>query len=1040
MQRAANHRRLAVANTAMMSRDGTHRHVLHGIAALVGGDQSSSGLWESCAALFAGALGAQRVTIAVRDGEGDRVASSHAAGDDGPPAAHVVDVSIAFRGKTVGNIRVESVAELDAESLDMLHSCAAIIAPLVEADRDREDLARLERIVYTDALTGLFNRRKFDETIAAEWKRNARDGSEITVLILDVDYFKVYNDTYGHQMGDRCLARIAEALHGCLNRPADVLARYGGEEFVAVLPATGLQGGILLAERLRDAVADAGIEHSGSTLNRVSISIGVACVVPDIAKPPSDLVERADAALYRAKLAGRNRTAAENYESDASPAKRTNTNSPHALPERSTAPIGRERETLDIRTALERKRLVTIVAFGGIGKTRLAIETASGTEHLYPDGIRFVDLSAVSDPRAVASVVGAALGIQIGFDAPAASALDALGGKRALLLLDNCEHVRESVASFAAAVLDATDGIRILATSREAFGVAGEFAYQLAPLPLAPSVALFVERAQAIKRDFSLTDRNAAIVERICRELEGIPLAIELAAPRLRVFSLEQLAEKLAEHVHLLSLGRHEGAARQQTMRALIAWSFDALAPAEQMLFRRLGVFAGGWTIEGASTVCSGDGVDSWNVLDLLIGFVEKSLVIVETGRDTRYRMLAPLREFARTQLEESGEIDASNDRHLDFYRNLFERSDGAYWLGDASESFEDPVAELDNARAALEWGLQAKHDVAGAALLAASLSRFWFFARDEGRRWAELASQLLPAGEDPAIEARLDLGFAQLEAFPSQATRQHAYRAMQYYRAAGDRIRTAEALYHLSMTMALYYPDERPLAEAYAAEGLAIARALDAKRLVILALRAKAQVTDPRELDVRRSLLLEGLELARQQTDNERVIAIFLMSLSELEFEAARFSDAALYGAQAVRAAEASGAARFITLTKANLAHYAFAVEDWAAGKREALQAIRLADLDRDQYSLTIAMHALASLDAGTGDALRAARLMGFCEARFGALHAPRQEGSCEESIFLRMRAASIEALGADAFDKAMAQGGALWPEEAMREALAGR
>jgi tetratricopeptide (TPR) repeat protein len=531
-----------------------------------------------------------------------------------------------------------------------------------------------------------------------------------------------------------------------------------------------------------------------------------------------------------------------------------------------------------------------------------------------------------------------------------------------------------------------------------------------------------------------LDGENLGIVERICRELECIPLAVELAVPKLRVFSLAELSAKLAEHVHVLSLASHDGSERQQTIRALIQWSVETLTPAERLLFVRLGIFAGGWTIEAASSICSGNGIEAWDVLDTLIALVDKSLVFVESGRNGRYGMLVPLQEFARRQLEASPELGAIKQRHLDYYVGLVERADRDYWLAESAETFEDPATELDNARAALEWALEGGGDRKGGARLAATLARFWFFARDEGRRWAELAAAVLEPGEEPAIEARLDLGFAQLESFPSHATRDRAARAAEYYRSSGDELRTAEALYHLSMTMGLYYTSERELADAYASEGLELSRRLGSKRLLVLSLRAKAQVTETQAFDVRRDLLLEGLELAQQQLETDRIISMFLMSLSELEFEAGRYDEAIAYAKRAVRAAEGAKSARFLILTKTNLAHYACAAGDYATGRTEALQAVRLAEREEDEYSLTVALHCFAAVDAAIGNPRRAAVLMGFCDARFANAHAPRQEGSCEEAVYESVRDKLTAKIGSRALEAAAADGARLAKAEALR------
>jgi predicted ATPase len=670
--------------------------------------------------------------------------------------------------------------------------------------------------------------------------------------------------------------------------------------------------------------------------------------------------------------------------------------------------------------------------------------------------VRFVDLSDLRDEGALLARIGSAFGVQLGVAARLDALLAALRSKNALLLLDNCEHVHAAIAPIAGGIAASCPGVVVLATSREALGVPGEVTLQLSPLALPPeratptaagvsafgAVTLFVERGRAATSTFTLTDENARTVARVCRELEGIPLAIELAAARLRLFGIEELAARLVEHFRKLNLGRQSGGggARQQTIRAMIAWSYDLLSEQERALFRRLGTFVGGWSVDAASVVCAFEPLDGWDILDLLIVLEGKSLVtIANRSGESGYTMLESLAEFAREQLEATGEAAVAAKRHAQYFREYVESADGTYWEQERG-AFNDPVVEFDNLVAALKWMLEDGNDVAGGAATAAATMRFWFFARDEGRRWAQLAAERLPPGSDPAIEARLALGLVQVEALPAPLMRAAAERSVAYYRERSDPVRLAESLYQAAMTIALYFPEDRSIAELLAIEGLALARTLPSRRLLPFALRARAQTMDPADMAGRRSLLAEGLELSQEHCESPRLLAMFLMSLSELDFESGQHASATEYGRLAVAEAMRADTTRLIAMTKTNLAHYAVMLHDRETGQREAIDAIRQADETQDQYSMTLALHALACNMAGADDSAEAARLLGFCDTRFGASHPPRQGGGCEETIYRYAHSVLLAELGHALLEREMRAGAMMSIDDVLDVAYAKR
>jgi predicted ATPase/DNA-binding SARP family transcriptional activator len=348
------------------------------------------------------------------------------------------------------------------------------------------------------------------------------------------------------------------------------------------------------------------------------------------------------------------------------------------LPARRTSFVGREREMVEVKRTLSMTKLLTLTGAGGSGKTRLALELARDLINSYSDGVWLVELAPLSEGGLVAQEVAGALEVPERPGEPLSVTLvDALGDKELLLVVDNCEHLVEAAAQLVDVLVDSCPYLRVLATSREPLGVGGEFLWQVAPLSLpattdgglnggAPTVEslmryeavrLFVERARLRLPNFGLSEQNAGAVARVCRKLDGIPLAIELATARMGALAVEQVAQRLEGSLGLLTGGSRTAEPRQQTLRATLDWSYDLLSEVEQALFRRLSVSAGGWTLEAAEAACSGGVIEQEVVLDLLGGLVDKSLVVAgaSTGGAVRYRMLEPVRQYAREKLEEGG-------------------------------------------------------------------------------------------------------------------------------------------------------------------------------------------------------------------------------------------------------------------------------------------------------------------------------------------------------------------------------------------------
>jgi predicted ATPase len=453
----------------------------------------------------------------------------------------------------------------------------------------------------------------------------------------------------------------------------------------------------------------------------------------------------------------------------------------HNLPSPPSSFIGRQSELAEVTRLLSDPasggRLLTLIGMGGCGKTRLALQAAARLLDCFPDGIWFVDLAPLSDPSLIPQVVAAVLEIRETPNRPLLTLLtEALRSRSLLLVLDNCEHLIEACARLVDAILQHCSTVRILATSREVLGVTGETTWRvpffdlldpehlpsLAILVASDAVQLFAERARAVAPEFSVTTHNARSVVQICRRLDGIPLAIELAAARVRVLTVEQIDARLDDRFRLLTGGSRTALPRQQTLRSLIDWSHELLAEDEKIVFRRLAAFSGSFGLEAAEEVCSGTEVEADAVLDLLGQLVEKSLVLVERREiETRYRLLETLRQYALDRLRASGELAAVQRRHVDYYVQLVATAEPELIGAESPRWLARLELEFDNLRAVLAWSRAAGdrgelESVEPGLQLAASLLNFWQYRgrHKEGFDWTE--SLLERSGTEPtAVRAK---------------------------------------------------------------------------------------------------------------------------------------------------------------------------------------------------------------------------------------------------------------------------------------------
>jgi predicted ATPase/class 3 adenylate cyclase len=559
--------------------------------------------------------------------------------------------------------------------------------------------------------------------------------------------------------GGHVIKTTGDGLHAVFTRATEgVMATLACQQALAGEPWTGLPGPLRVRMGLHTGEAELRDgDYFGSTLNRVARLMSIAAggqtllssttagLVRDELPQGATLYDLGEHRLkdltrpeYVFQLNG------PGLPTDFLPMRSLNT-LPNNLPVQITSFIGRESEIAEVKALLATTRLLTLTGPGGTGKTRLSLQVAADVLDVFPDGAWLVEFAPLSDPGLVPQTVGSSWGVREQPGRPLMDTLiDYLRSKSLLLILDNCEHLIEACAQLATTLLSACPRLKILPSSREALGIAGETTYRVPSLSLpdarhstpeglmqCESVHLFVERAQAVQPRFVLAPHNLDATTQICRRLDGIPLALELAAARLRLFTVEQIAARLDNRFRLLTGGSRFALPRHQTLEALIDWSYDLLPEGERAALRRLSVFAGGWTFEAAEAMLGPE------ALDLLSHLVDKSLVLgEEQAEETRYRLLETIRQYARDKLLESGEASTARDLHLAAYLHLaaeaepkLEGSEMLHWL-DLLE------AELDNIRAALEWALERNPEAA--LQLAANLQWFWQSrgSLSEGRRW----------------------------------------------------------------------------------------------------------------------------------------------------------------------------------------------------------------------------------------------------------------------------------------------------------------
>ena len=724
---------------------------------------------------------------------------------------------------------------------------------------------------------------------------------------------------------------------------------------------------------------------------------------------------------------------------------------PNNLPQQITSFFGRERELADTKALLGRTRLLTLLGMGGLGKTRLSLQLAEEVITEYPDGVWFLDLAPIQDPLLVASEAARVLDVHEEPGRPLVQSLcNHLKGRRTLLILDNCEHLVKASADLAAALLRAAPNLNIVASSREALRVPGEQAYPILPLPLprqgdgleavsrSTAVRLFVDRARSHKPAFALTEREAPAVAELVARLEGIPLALELAAARVRSLSVADINARLKDRYKLLTGGGRVLQERQQTLRALVDWSYDLLNAGEQTVLGRLGAFAGGFDLAAAEQVCGADPLQPDDVLDVLGSLVEKSLVMLDERDDgPRYRMLETILDYAREKDEQAGQAAATRARHCEHYFAMAKEANRGLRGPEQAEWIQRVETELDNLRSAMTLSLSGGVDPFIVVKFCVAMQGFWILRgySTEGRAMvrAALAMPEIQAS-DLAQAHALYVGAALGE---SQSDHHEAQQMLEtclvLRRRLGSRVDIAATLSTLSL--ARLATGDWASARASESEALEIFRALDDRFGEAIGLLHLGQIEMYVDDDARARFHLEAcLSLARE-IKNQEVEGECERLLGEIAYEAGDLPQARQWLTRSLTVCREAGDKR------------GDAVAQWWLGRLD----LRTAALDSARVRLDAALQAFrafkmqeellgcledhAVLAGQEGDPERAVRLLAavaLSRAHLGFAVAPRagrRQQECHESL--------QRLLPEEAFAQAWAEGREGGVEEAIRQAL---
>jgi predicted ATPase/class 3 adenylate cyclase len=690
---------------------------------------------------------------------------------------------------------------------------------------------------------------------------------------------------------------------------------------------------------------------------------------------------------------------------------------PNNLPAQVTSFVGRDREMAELKRLFGTTRLLTLTGPGGTGKTRLSLQVAADVLDQFPHGVWLVELSTVADPELIPVAMINAIGIREEPDrAPLATLVDALRARKLLLVIDNCEHLIAGCAQVASALLRGCPQVKIIASSREALNVEGETIWGLQPLSLPDffrdqpqldpeeiarleAVQLFVERATAVRPDFRLTPENSELVARICWRLDGLPLAIELAAARVKLLPLSQVLDRLDDRFRLLTRGSRSALPRQQTLGALIDWSYDLLSEPERILLRRLSVFVAGRTLEMAEAVCPGGGLDRRDTFDLLCSLADKSLLVVEStpNGETRYTMLESIWDYADEKLTQHGEGEEFRRRHLDYFVAFAEKAEPHLFGSDQKEWLDRLAVEHPNLNRALHTSLEKAETTELGLRLAGALTRYWEVrsylteGSEEFKQHLARADDSIPA----AVRAKVELGIARLAWCQDRDED-----AMRHYR-------TAQSLYE-----SLGQKKEFALIESF------------------LGYTERNEGNDAQARIYFEKSLAMGEELGFK-----RVVATALNGLGSVYAAEGDFVQARQLKVRAIELIKATGDRWILSFVKGSVGKTCFLAGDLKASRQYVTEALAITRDLGNNWSVPYAIEGIADICARENEAAKAVRLYGAAASHRAALalaFSPTEEISYAAAMELLHKAIPPEE-----FDEEWKKGQALGFQAAVDLAL---
>ncbi len=725
---------------------------------------------------------------------------------------------------------------------------------------------------------------------------------------------------------------------------------------------------------------------------------------------------------------------------------------PHNLPQQPTSFIGMEKAMSEVKSLLAKTRLLTVLGTGGCGKTRLSLQVAADVIDSYADGVWLVELEAISDPALVAQNVAQVLGVKEQAGTPLTQTLIAyLKSRRILLLLDNCEHLLAACAQFASTLLRACPNVSLLATSREPLGTGGEQTFRvpslsmpalaasgrkqavvLEDMPRYEAVQLFSARAVLVKADYQVTAQNADSLIQLCHRLDGIPLALELAAARTRSLPVEEINRRLHQRFRLLKGGDRAAPSRQQTLQAAIDWSYALLNAQEQSLLYRLSAFVGGWTLEAAQHIAADEDMEEWEVLDLLSSLVDKSLVVYEESNGEqsvqgRYRLLESIREYCAERLVEQGQEAALRERHRRYFLERAEEAEANLRGAEQAQRLQYLEAEHDNLRAALRG---ATEDTAQLRFVSA-LWRFWYIRGylSEGRTWAE--GVLARTDPQPTLlRARALHGAAVLAGYQGEQA-------------------VAQTLLEQSLALSRLLDDAKGVADALNIMGNLAMRQGDYARSRELYEQSLPMYRAVADADgAARSLTNLGIiacyendysaahvyynEVAalHRKSGNKMGLATLLQNLGWLAHRQQDYDQARALYAESIELKREIGNKEGIAVSVLNLADIGRIQEDYAVMWPLLAECLTLFDELGDPQSLAYVLETGAAALSAQGQAQSAARLFGFADKVRQASAAPMQPEDIAE--YDARLTALRDTLGAQGYESAWNQGQAMTMEDA--------